>query len=313
MLTKLLVLTLSAPVCFTAIADPEKRIFTPENISGEIGFGTLSGKSKERVYDTDTGGKKISQLDWQYSHAAIIKGALDWDLMPWIAIGASGWTTLASRGGKMQDTDWLDDDQQGWTDRSKHPNSRLNFANEFDIHLTGWLLNKADYRIGVMAGYQESRYSFKSTGGSYHYSDIETGLPDIGSFPSDTTVIGYKQRFKVPYIGLTGHYRYQQFELEGAFKYSGWVRSSDSDQHYLAEKIFNDRFRRQNFFSLAGNVGYYLTPDTKVYVEGAWNRTTNKRGLLHLDDSDGSELTVDKSAGLENYNFITTVGLKYAF
>ena len=30
--------------------------------------------------------------------------------------------------------------------------------------------------------------------------------------------IGYKQRFKMPYIGLTGSYRYEDFELGGTFK-----------------------------------------------------------------------------------------------
>ncbi len=37
---------------------------------------------------------------------------------------------------------------------------------------------------------------------------------------------------KMPYIGLTGSYRYEDFELGGTFKYSGWVESSDNDEHY---------------------------------------------------------------------------------
>lgn len=36
----------------------------------------------------------------------------------------------------------------------------------------------------------------------------------------------------MPYIGLTGSYRYEDFELGGTFKYSGWVESSDNDEHY---------------------------------------------------------------------------------
>ncbi len=36
----------------------------------------------------------------------------------------------------------------------------------------------------------------------------------------------------MPYIGLTGSYRYEDFELGGTFKYSGWVEASDNDEHY---------------------------------------------------------------------------------
>lgn len=54
----------------------------------------------------------------------------------------------------MVDRDWLDTSNPGtWTDESKHPNTRLNFANEFDLNIKGWLLNQPDYQLGLMAGY----------------------------------------------------------------------------------------------------------------------------------------------------------------
>lgn len=56
----------------------------------------------------------------------------------------------------MVDRDWLDTSNPGtWTDESKHPNTRLNFANEFDLNIKGWLLNQPDYQLGLMAGYQK--------------------------------------------------------------------------------------------------------------------------------------------------------------
>ncbi|PWC10748.1 omptin family outer membrane protease [Brenneria corticis] len=311
---KLLAFILSAPVAFAAVADAGDGIFTAEKVSGEIGLGTLSGKTKERVYDADEGGRKVSQLNWKYNNAAIVKGSLDWDLIPWLSVGASGWTTIASRGGYMEDTDWQDENQKEWTDQSRHPNTRLNYANQFDINVKGWLLNEPAYRLGVMAGYQESRYSFKSTGGTYNYTDEDTGLPDIGAFPADIKGIGYKQRFKMPYIGLAGSYRYESFEFGGAFKYSGWVRTSDNDEHYLRNTTFKAKVKNQNYFSLAGSAGYYVTPNAKVYVEEIWSRTTNKKGSLSANDRDqGTTDSAANSSGIENYNFMTTVGLKYAF
>ncbi|HBN0878628.1 TPA: omptin family outer membrane protease, partial [Escherichia coli] len=91
---KLLVMALSAPVALNALATTEPFAFTPEKVSTELSLGTLSGKTKERVYDPENGGRKVSQLDWKYSNAAIIKGAINWDLLPRLSVGASGWTTL---------------------------------------------------------------------------------------------------------------------------------------------------------------------------------------------------------------------------
>lgn len=113
MYLKILATALSAPVAFAALAADTGFSFTPEKISTEIGFGTLSGKAKERVYLPEEKGRKASQLDWKYSNAAIVKGAFNWELLPRVSVGASGWTTLASRGGNMVDRDWLDTSNPG--------------------------------------------------------------------------------------------------------------------------------------------------------------------------------------------------------
>ncbi len=48
---------------------------------------------KERFYDPENGGRKVSQLEWKYSNAAILKGAINWEVLPRLSVGASGWTT----------------------------------------------------------------------------------------------------------------------------------------------------------------------------------------------------------------------------
>ena len=80
MYLKILATALSAPVAFAALASDTGLSFTPEKISTEIDFGTLSGKAKERVYLPEEKGRKASQLDWKYSNAPIVKGAFNWDL-----------------------------------------------------------------------------------------------------------------------------------------------------------------------------------------------------------------------------------------
>ncbi|STI77227.1 outer membrane protease [Escherichia coli] len=43
----------------------------------------------------------------------------------------------------MVDQDWMDSSNPGtWTDESRHPDTQLNYANEFDLNIKGWLLNE---------------------------------------------------------------------------------------------------------------------------------------------------------------------------
>lgn len=60
MYLKILATALSAPVTFAALAADTGFSFTPEKISTEIGFGTLSGKAKEWVYLPEEKGRKAS-------------------------------------------------------------------------------------------------------------------------------------------------------------------------------------------------------------------------------------------------------------
>ncbi|HID6501420.1 TPA: omptin family outer membrane protease, partial [Escherichia coli] len=91
---------------------------------------------------------------------------------------------------------------------------------------------------------------------------------------------------------------------------------SDNDEHYDLEKrvTYRDKVKNQNYYSVAVNAGYYITSNAKVYVEGTWNRITNKKGDTSRYNRNSSVSEFDKnSAGIENYNFITTAGLKYYF
>lgn len=291
-------------------AHASETMFTPENVTAGINLGSLSGETKERVYSPDNNGWKVSQLNWEYSNAAIIKGTLDWDPLPWVSVGAEGWTTLADKGGEMNDYDWLNLSQSHWTDHSNHPDTTLNYANEFDINIKGWIVNRPDWRAGVMAGYQESRYSFTASGGSYNYSNGH----EQGNFEAGKPVIGYAQRYRMPYIGLVGVFRYEQFELEGSFKYSDWVHSTDYDQHYLRTMESQTEIHKQNTYILSGSLGYYVTKNAKVFFEASWTRTTNDKGQLLTVDVPKQQYSDNKDGGgIENYSVMTSAGLKYYF
>ncbi|UZE24791.1 omptin family outer membrane protease [Pseudomonas sp. B21-056] len=299
-----------ATVAFPVAADSTGHLYTDEKVTLGINAGVLSGQTHERVYEPEEGGRKVSQLDWKYSNAAVIKGSLDWNVLPWMSLGASGWTTITSTDGYMNDDDWVDASQSQWTDRSVHPDTTLRYANEFDLNFKGWLLNEPAYRLGLMAGYQERRFSFTSKGGSFSYNNGAY----TGEFPADVTIIGYKQHFKTPYVGLAGGYRYKRFDMAGAFKYSRWASATDVDEHYLADKTFVGKTKHQQYYSLGANLGYFMSANTNVFVESTWSRTRNKKGNLTLKSrSDNYRESYDDSAGIESSSVMTTIGLKHVF
>ncbi len=58
---------------FAFSATAQQPLASKEDVMTRISLGTLSGTAKERVYDTDEGGRKLSELDWRYRHAVVVQ------------------------------------------------------------------------------------------------------------------------------------------------------------------------------------------------------------------------------------------------
>ncbi|MGP3590263.1 omptin family outer membrane protease [Vagococcus sp. WN89Y] len=295
---------------FSAPGYAGDNLFTPEKISASLSTGLLGGQAKERVYDSEYTGRKISQLNWKYNNAAIIKADILWDVSPWASLGASGWTTIASKGGYMEDYDWMDDSQSHWTDKSYHPDTKLNYANNFDFNLTGWLLNEQTYRFGATAGYQKTSFSWSSHGGYYNYDNGAT----VGESAPGERGIGYKQSLEQPYIGLVAAYWQGKWEFRGAFKYSLWGKAKDNDEHYSRNTTFRDSVRNQKYHGLSALIGYRITETTKISLMAEWNKVANKKGKTTMyDREDDVTEHYSNAAGIANNFYTVTVGATYYF
>lgn len=291
------------------VNDPYIINFDADSITVSTSLGFLGGESKEYVYDTDTG-KKVSELNWKIKNAAIIKGDISWDPLFWLTLNVRGWTTLSSSGTVMDDYDW-DDNQSHWTDWSHSPDTRLNYANEFDVNAKNWLVKRPDYKVGAVVGYQQTRFSWTSFGGHYQYNNGS----DIGDFPSGERGIGYQQKFSMPYVGLTGGYRYHDFEFNALLKFSPWVEAKDNDEHYMRNLSFSEKTSGSNYYSASVDVGYYVTPNVKVFTEFTWNKYSQGKGGMQIIDHDSGESSYEggDAAGIENKNYSFTAGLQYLF
>ena len=56
--------------------------------------------------------------DQECSH---FKGDISRDAYSFLTLNARGWTSPASRAGHMDDYDWMNDNQSGWTDHYPTP------------------------------------------------------------------------------------------------------------------------------------------------------------------------------------------------
>lgn len=284
--------------------------FSPESLTVSASAGMLSGKSHETVYDEVTG-RKISQLDWKIKNVAILKGDISWDAYSFLTLNARGWTSMASGSGHMDDYDWMNAKQSSWTDHSSHPSTNVNYANEYDLNVKGWIFQGDNYKAGVTAGYQETRFSWTATGGSYNY---DNGAYQ-GNFPAGERGIGYSQRFSMPYIGLAGQYRFNDFEFNALFKFSDWVRAHDNDEHYMRDLTFREKTSDSRYYGASVDAGYYVTPHAKVFAEFTYSSyEEGKGGTQIIDTNTGESGSIGgDAAGISNHNYTITAGLQYRF
>ena len=284
--------------------------FSPDSLAVSASAGMLSGKSHEMVYDEATG-RKISQLDWKIKNVAILKGDITWDAYSFLTLNARGWTSLASGSGHMDDYDWMNAKQSSWTDHSSHPSTNVNYANEYDLNVKGWIFQGDNYKAGVTAGYQETRFSWTATGGSYNY---DNGAYQ-GNFPAGERGIGYSQRFSMPYIGLAGQYRFNDFEFNALFKFSDWVRAHDNDEHYMRDLTFREKTTDSRYYGASVDAGYYVTPHAKVFAEFTYSSyEEGKGGTQIIDTNTGESGSIGgDAAGISNHNYTITAGLQYRF
>ncbi|HHT9885587.1 TPA: omptin family outer membrane protease Leo [Legionella pneumophila] len=290
--------------CPTYAADYEFN-----GLSLSTSLGILSGKAHEYVYhpETDT---KLSQLDWRIKNAPIIKGELNYDFLDWLSMNSRGWTTFVKNKAAMDDYDWLNPYQDNWTHWSHHEDTHLNYANELDMSLRAWLMQKQNYKLGLATGYQWNSFDWKATGGCYQYY----GGLYAGCFPGDQPGIGYQQKFRTPYIGLAGKYFINNFEFSGLLKFSDWVSARDHDEHYARNLTFNERGNSSRYYAATIHSGYFLKPNTKIFVEASYNHYSNGRADTEIIDNDTGERSYfGDSAGLSNKHYTVALGLQYLF
>lgn len=271
-------------------------------------LGYLGGSAHEFVYNSITEAK-ISQLNWEIKGDAIAQVEGNYQLLPWLDTNLRGWITLGTGSVLMDDYDWLTPGQSHWSDWSHHVDTDLRQANEVDVSLRAFAVQSTHYQLGGVVGFQRTLYSFLAKGGCYNY---DNGA-DIGCLTNGEPEIGYQQIFNMPYLGLIGTYQFDALELYGIFKYSGSVAGRDEDQHYERRVTFNEGSNQFQFYNATLNAGYYVKPQVKVFISGAYTYFPNKKTGTQLSDHSQNIVVFlpNGSAGFSNENYVCALGVQY--
>lgn len=278
-----------------------------------LGVGLLNGQSQEKVYDD---GKKLSQLNWEIKQVPTLHVGLTYHPLDWLSLDVGGWTRISGGNSHMKDYDWLSDEDVGWTHYSDHPNTRLKNAWQVDFAATAWALKREDLALGVMAGYQRTRFDWDARGGSYIYSSKRGHRDLTGQFPDGEKGISYQQTYSTPYLGLVGLYTLSNWSLEGRYKYSQWVKARDFDNHHMRDLTFSgDNGNRGRMQGLALALSYHFNPqlsvkagiDHQVYAQAKGNSL-----IKHVPSGQSYE-TGASSNSQSNRTTQTTFALAYQF
>ena len=294
--------TFLSPAANASQSNQDKNL-SSDNLSINISSGWLTGQAKEYVYWENN--SKLSELDWEIKSTPIIRGDISWNTTPWLTLEANGWITLRPSHSTMHDFDWMIPNQTHWSHLSYSPNTRLNYANEFNINSNIWLMKKHNFKLAGVIGYQQTQFDWTAIGGYYDYNNgQEKGeLPPIPG-------IAYDQKLSVPYIGSKIQYKYKNWEFNALLKYSPWVLAMDNDEHYLRQLNFIEKTHNSEYYSVRTNLGYYITPQMKFFSEWIWNKYTQGKGRTNVN---GIPLNCSNCAGIENRNYQFLFGIAYQF
>ncbi|WP_257254589.1 MULTISPECIES: omptin family outer membrane protease [unclassified Endozoicomonas] len=273
----------------------------------EGSLGVLNGEATELVY---FGAEKVSQLDWKTDNAPVIKLGAIWDLNASWTFTANYWMTLTDGDGHMTDRDW--DWESGISEPShisKHPDTKTTKAFTIDLSASYWLLSQSHYKVGVTGGLLSQKTQYEARGGSYNYGFGQY----VGTFPDDTLIISYEQKFSTLYLGLGGNYRRGKSEFGAQVKWSPLVKADDFDTHHLRNTTFKsegDGNSTYTFLSL--NYAYHLNPVMKIYGEYAYTKFSEKN--MNVTINDGLDTYyVEDAGGAASESSVISIGLKYSF
>lgn len=278
------------------------------------GVGLMNIEAHEYVY---LGDNKASQLDWDtdgvvlYTAAAGADLGGDWHVKGKLDLGFGG-------DGHMVDYDWvpgfaIDQSKDGWSDRSIHPDTRLDYYFSGALELGRTVFTDESSNVSVGGGFKYTEVRWQAFGGSYIYSDGGV-RNDIGELPAGVKGISYKQKIPTIFFGLDGSTSFDRLTLSGGVKGGMTLGVDDQDDHWLTEtRVFGD-MKAAPVLMLNAAIDYQLTDTASIYLAGNLENVFRKRGdMTSVDTATGNATLYRGAAGASLKTMSFQMGLRARF
>lgn len=270
-------------------------------------YGITAIKANELVYD---GKQKVSQLIWESTAVSTFTGQVTVDLDRFF-LRATGTLGIAGDG-YMRDYDWLSADLP-WTDRSVHPDTRLNHYFSGTVEAGREVLSHDGTTLSLGGGVKYTDVKWTAWGGSYVYS--VSGFRDSkGDFPDNEKGISYRQQWPVPFLGIDLTHNEGPWTFAGGFQGGVAISGKGTDDHWMRDLRFIDHVETTPAVMITGSAEYEVRPNTAIFVSGAFDQIIRGRAdTVMIDKSTGGKRHFADGAGADYMSVTLSLGLRGKF
>jgi omptin len=305
-------LAIGLSVLFGGPALAETTLFGSDDrgfvLAGDLGLMNID--AGEFVYD---GEDRLSQLDWEsrgvvvFSVEAEAELKSDYLLKANFGAGMDGDST-------MTDYDWLDAGTSDWTDRSLHPDTRLeHYVNgSLELHKRMWGDDDTDLHLG--AGFKYTDLKWGAYGGSYVFSSAGGFRDVVGSFDEDERVISYRMQVPVTYASISATQEIGQLTLVGNLKAGLSLGIDGTDDHWMRDLRFYDRMHAAPMIGLDVTASYAMAENFSLHLGGAFEKIFEAGGDTEtVDYAQGTVSGPESGAGASFRSMSFTFGVSRQF
>lgn len=271
-------------------------------------YGITAVEANELVYQ---GKNKLSQLIWQSTAVSTFTGQARFDFDRFF-IRASGTIGLGGDG-YMRNFDWLDPSRNNWSDRSQHPDTRLDHYFSGSIEAGRQVLDLDGTVVSVAAGFKYTDIRWTAWGGRYVYTS-GSFRDTRGKFPDNEKGITYQQKWPVPFLGVDLSRSEGKWTFAGALQGGVAVGGVGRDNHWMRDLLFIDRVDTTPAVMASASVEYAIRPAAALYLSGSFDHVFRARADTDARDlANNVEDRYKNGAGADFMSGTISVGLRGRF
>jgi len=284
--------------------------------AAELSLGLANGKAKEHVYDYDGPGgarRQLSRLDWDIKNVVMGGGSLSARLMDKLTVNAGLWLALSKGGGEMEDYDWLGPVYGVPAELNTHyslSDVDVTAGYILDLNVAWDLVQRNGLVARVMAGYKQNGWTWEDRIRYMVYID-DYFIPDY-SYAGDNG-INYEQEFRIPYLGASADWMWNQFTFSGYLTWSPIVEATDWDEHVLRDTHYKETFTGGDMLGFGLEARYDFADG---FFKGAFATASLDYQAVDLivgdmefyDASTGERGGGKNAAGIENEYLVISLG-----